>query len=70
VAATITPERLATIKQCVADGWPLIQIKRTHKVTWTTMRRHFPDYRGLDNQEAAKLGATARRTTLALRRAS
>lgn len=70
MAANITAERLDIIKQCVADGWPLIQIYRTHKVNWETMRRHFPEYRGLDRREAAKLGATARRTTLALRRAS
>ncbi len=64
----ISPERMETLKKCVEDEWPLIQIQRTHNVDWKTMRRHFPDYRGMDQKEAAKLGAQGRRTTLALRR--
>jgi len=60
----ISPERLALIQQCMAEGWPLIEITRTHGVSWETMRRHFPEYRGLDRTESAKLGAAARRTTL------
>ncbi len=60
----MTPEYLATLQQCVADGWPLIQIKRTHGTCWKTMRRHFPDYRGMPKPEAARLGAAARRATL------
>lgn len=66
----ITPEKLEVLTQCVQDGWPLIQITRTHKADWRTMRRHFPDYRGMNLREAAKLGALARRTTLALRKAA
>lgn len=60
----ITPERLAVVQQCIADSWPLIQIYRTHKVTRTTVRRYFPDYRGMPKQEAASLGAAARRLAL------
>jgi hypothetical protein len=62
--AGLSPERLATLQACVDDGWPIIQITRTHRASWETMRRHFPDYRGMDNREAAKLGAATRKLTL------
>jgi len=68
--SALAPEKLAVIKDCMKDGWPLIQIERTHNVAWKTMRKHFPDYRGMNKREAAKLGSLGRRTTLALRRAS
>jgi len=68
--AQIAPEKRALIEKCIEDGWPLIQIQRTHGVSWNTLRRRFPSYRGMGLTDAAKLGATARRTTLALRRAS
>lgn len=64
----LAPEKLEVLSQCVEDGWPLIQIERTHNVRYRVMRRYFPDYKGMDLTEAAKLGALARRTTLALRR--
>ena len=65
----LTPERKALLDQCVEDGWPLIQMRKTHGFCHTTVKRHYPEYRGMDNREAAKLGAAARRTTLALRKA-
>lgn len=67
--AQITAEKRAVIEKCIEDGWPLIQIQRTHGVSWNTMRRRFPSYRGMALHDAAKLGAATRRTTLALRRA-
>jgi hypothetical protein len=60
----ITPERLALIQQCLDEGWPLIQITKTHGVCWRTMRRHFPEHRGLDRTTSAQLGAAARRATI------
>lgn len=57
----MSAERLAVIQQCVDDGWPLIQIKRTHGAGWDVMRKYFPDYRGMNQKEAAKLGALARK---------
>jgi hypothetical protein len=60
----ITPERLALVQDCISQGWPLIEIYRTHRVTRQTVARHFPDYRGLPKQEAAVLGAAARRLAL------
>jgi len=60
----ITEERLAVVQQCIADGWPLIQIYKTHRVTRATVLRYFPEYRGIPLQEAARLGAAARRLAL------
>jgi hypothetical protein len=48
----------------MAEGWPLIQIYLTHRITRTTVQRHFPEYRGIPLQEAAALGAAARRLAL------
>jgi len=64
----LTPEKRALIEKCIEDGWPLIQIQRTHAVSWGTLRRRFPSYRGMALHDAAKLGAAARRTTLTLRK--
>lgn len=68
--AALTPEKLATLQACIDDGWPLIQIQRTHRVYWGTMRRYFPDYRGMDQREAAKLGAAGRAASLKTRKAT
>jgi hypothetical protein len=65
---TLTPERKALLDELVKDGWPLIEMHRTHRFSWDTVRRHHPDYRGMDQTEAAKLGNTARQVTLAIRR--
>lgn len=68
-AKPLPPERAAVIEACIADGWPLIQISRTHRIGWDSLRALYPDYRGMPRMEAAKLGASARRTTLELRKA-
>jgi hypothetical protein len=60
----LSAERLALLQQCMAEGWPLIQIYLTHRITRTTVQRHFPEYRGIPLQEAAALGAAARRLAL------
>lgn len=59
---------MATLRACVADGWPLIQIYRTHRIARLTVRRHFPDYRGMPLPEAARLGAYAKRANERIRR--
>lgn len=61
-------ERLALLKQCVEDGWPLIEITRTHGFDYPTIRKYFPDYRGLPLKEASQLGVQARRANAAIRR--
>lgn len=63
----VTAERRAVLAQCVADGWPLLEIHRTHGANYRTMRRHFPDYRGMPKPEAAKLGAAAKKANQKMR---
>jgi hypothetical protein len=65
-AAGITPEKLALIEKCLDEGWPFVQISRTHNVSWNTLDRHFRG-RGMDLKEAAKLGNVAMKTSVALR---
>ena len=55
MAANISPEQLATVKQCLEDGWSQIEIYRTHKVHPKTIRRHFPGC-GWSVKEGAQLG--------------
>lgn len=64
----MSPEKRAAIEACIADGWPLIQIQRTFRMNWKTVRRHFPDYRGMPKPEAARLGAYAKRANERMRR--
>lgn len=59
---------MAVLEACVADGWPFIQIQRTHHVGQLTLRRLFPHYRGMPLQEAARLGAAAKRANQQMRR--
>lgn len=42
MAANITPEKLALVKECLDDGWSQVEIYRTHGVHTKTIRRHFP----------------------------
>lgn len=65
----MTPEKRAVVAACIADGWPIIQIQRTHRVGRLTIRRAFPDYPGMSLQEAARLGAYAKRANQLIRRA-
>jgi hypothetical protein len=55
VAANMTPERLALVKQCIDDGWSQIEIYRTHKVHPMTQRRHFPG-KGWTAKQGAAMG--------------
>lgn len=42
-----TSEKLESIRQCISDGWSILQIKETYKISYASLKRHFPDYRGL-----------------------
>lgn len=66
----MSPEKRAAIEACIADGWPIIQIQRTHRVGRLTVRRHFPHYAGMPLQEAARLGAYTKRANERIRRAA
>lgn len=57
----LTVEKRAVIERCIEDGWPLIQIQRTHSVSWNTLRRRFPSYRGMSKKEGSDLGLAALR---------
>lgn len=59
--AHLSDEKVAAVEACMADGWPLIQIQRTHKVGRLALRGRWPDYKGMPLAEAAALGAAARR---------
>jgi hypothetical protein len=56
----VTPERKALFEECLNDGWPFIQIQKTHHVSWVTLNKLFPG-RAMDLKVAAKLGAATRR---------
>lgn len=53
----ISPQKLALVKDCIDEGWPIIEITRTYGVTRVTVKRHFPEYRGMDMKEASSMGA-------------
>lgn len=55
----ITEERKELFRQCLADGWPFIQIQQTHNVSWHTLNKFFPG-QGMDRSTAAALGAASR----------
>lgn len=59
--------RMDLLRQCVEEGWPLIEITRTHGFDFRTIRKYFPDYRGLPLKEASQLGVQARRTNRSIR---
>jgi hypothetical protein len=46
-------EKLATLQECIDDGWPLRQIQETHGVSHRSMKTYFPDYRGETDYELA-----------------
>lgn len=54
-ARRIAPERLALAKKCLDEGWPFIEITRTHGIGAKTLRRHFPG-QGWTPKEGAQLG--------------
>jgi hypothetical protein len=66
---TLSAERLALLDSLVEQGWPLIEMKRTHRFDWHTVRKYHPEYRGIsDKTEQGQLGNAARQLTLALRK--
>lgn len=65
----LTPERKALLDKLVEEGWPMIEMLRTHGLDYRTVKRHHPEYRGIcDKKEQGQLGSAARQLTLALRR--
>lgn len=56
----LAPERKALMDACVADGWPIRQMVETHGFNFSTIKRHHPDYRGMDQREAGSLSMAMR----------
>lgn len=52
----IKPERKKLLDELVADGWPLLQMRRTHGFGPDTVKYHYPDYKGMTLSDAGKLG--------------
>lgn len=55
-----TTEKLEVIRQCVFDGWPLRQIQETHRVSHGTLKKHFPDYSGISQEEAGAIAGLSK----------
>lgn len=51
-----SPERKALLDSLVADGWPIRQMVETHGFNFSTIKKHYPEYRGMTQSEAGKLG--------------
>jgi hypothetical protein len=49
-------ETRVKVEAAIADGWPLIEIRRTYGVDRRTIIRHY-GYRGWDKQQSATFGA-------------
>lgn len=64
----MAPERKALLDRLVEEGWPMLEMKRTHGIDYATVQRHYPDYRGIDKQEQGRMGCAARKLTLTLRK--
>lgn len=51
----LSPERKALLAAAVADGWPIRQIIATYGIGTATVKKHYPDYHGLPQNEAITL---------------
>jgi FixJ family two-component response regulator len=56
----LSPERKALLDAAVADGWPIRQIIKTYGIGTATVKNHYPDYAGMSQVEAGKLGMSIR----------
>jgi hypothetical protein len=52
----LSPERKQLLDNAVADGWPIRQIISTYGIGTSTIKKHYPDYRGMtDSHESGKM---------------
>lgn len=58
----LSPERKALLESCVLDGWPIRQIVETYGFTFSTIKKHHPDYHGISLQESGSLSLAKRHT--------
>lgn len=56
-----TPAKLEAIRQCISDEWPLRQIEETYRVSYRSLKKHFPDYKGMGQREAGAISSASRK---------
>jgi len=64
----ITPERLQIIQDCMADGWPIQEVIRTHGIGYHTIMRYVPTYPKVTKEEQGELGQMARQFNALMRK--
>lgn len=64
----MTPERIALLTYCVEDGWPVTEIIATHRISHDTIRKFYPDYRGMPGEDRDAIAALARKLNPMLRK--
>lgn len=57
----LTPERKALLAAAIADGWPIRQIIATYGIGTSTVKKHYPDYRGMSREDSIALSHGTRR---------
>lgn len=62
----LKPARKELLAQMVADGWSLLDMRRTHGFGPDTVKYHHPDYRGMTLSEAGSLGRAMTKTSEAI----
>lgn len=55
------PERKALLDSLVADGWPIRQMVATHGFNFSTIKKHYPEYTGMTQSEAGKIGTAMKK---------
>jgi transposase len=58
---SLTAERRAILERCVLDGWPIRQIIETYGFGTRTVKKHYPEYRGITAQESGNLSMATQR---------
>lgn len=64
----LAPERKQWLDNAVADGWPITQIIETYGIGFATIKKHYPDYKGMDCREAGRLSQLGQQTDRVLRK--
>lgn len=57
----LSPERKALLDAAVKDCWPIRQIIATYGIGTSTVKKHYPDYRGMPLEESIALSRASRR---------
>jgi hypothetical protein len=52
----MTDEEIAFVQVLIDEGWPKQQIQQTYGLSFGMLKRHWPDFKGMDFREAGALG--------------